>query len=77
MLILHSDNDGSAPVQQAVDMAKALEQAGAPHRLALYQKKGHMRVTEDVIKEARSFIEEVSKKKQEGPAQKRGTAPVE
>ena len=59
MLILHSDDDGSVPVQQAMDMAKALEKAKAPHRLSLYEKKGHMRVTEDVIKEARAFIEEV------------------
>ena len=63
MLILHSDNDGSVPVQQALDMAEALEKAKAPHRLSIYKKKGHMRVTEDVIKETRAFIEEISKSK--------------
>lgn len=59
ILILHSDNDNSVPVQQAQEMAEALEKAKARHRLSLYKNKGHMRVTEDVIKETRAFIEEV------------------
>jgi acetyl esterase/lipase len=63
MLILHSDNDGSVPVQQALDMAEALETAKAWHRLSIHKKKGHMRVTDDVIKEARVFIEEIGKGK--------------
>ena len=62
MLILHSDDDFSVPVQQAIDMAEALEKAKARHRLVLFKKKGHMRVTEDVIRETRAFIEEISKK---------------
>ncbi len=61
ILIIHSDNDGSVPVQQALDMAQALEKAKAPHRLSVHKNKGHMRVTEEVIKEARAFIDEVSK----------------
>lgn len=61
MLILHSDNDSSAPVHQAIEMAQALEKAKAPHRLSIHKKKGHMRITEDVIKETRAFIEEISK----------------
>jgi acetyl esterase/lipase len=62
MLIIHSDNDGSVPLQQALDMAKALEKAKAPHRLSIHEKKGHMRVTDEVIKETLAFIvEEVSK----------------
>lgn len=63
LLILHSDNDGSVPVQQAREMAAALERAQAPHRIVLYKNKGHMRVTEDVIKETRAFIDEISKAK--------------
>lgn len=63
MLILHSDNDGSVPVQQALDMAKALANAKAVHRLSVHKKKGHMRITEDVIRETRTFIEEISKSK--------------
>ena len=62
MLILHSDTDGSVPVQQAMDMAEALKTTKARHRLSLYKNKGHMRVTEDVIKETRAFIEEISKR---------------
>ncbi|MCI0637787.1 MAG: prolyl oligopeptidase family serine peptidase [Gemmataceae bacterium] len=61
MLILHSDNDNSVPVEQALEMAKALDAAKARHRLMVYQKKGHMRITEDVIKETRAFIEEIGK----------------
>ena len=60
LLILHSDNDGSVPVQQARDMAVALERAKAPHRISIHKNRGHMRVTPDVIKEARAFIEEIS-----------------
>ena len=63
ILILHSDNDGSVPVQQAKDMAAAMEKAKAPHRLSIYENQGHMRVTPDVIKEARAFIEETSQAK--------------
>jgi sugar lactone lactonase YvrE len=61
ILILHSDNDGSVPVQQATEMADALKKAKAPYRLSIHKKKGHMRITEDVIKETRTFIEAVSK----------------
>jgi dipeptidyl aminopeptidase/acylaminoacyl peptidase len=62
ILILHSDNDGSVPVQQALEMAEALEKAKAVHRLSIHKKKGHMRITEDVIKETRAFIEEIGKR---------------
>ncbi len=61
MLILHSDNDNSVPVEQALEMAKALEEAKARHRLEVYEKKGHMRITEEVIKETRAFIAEIGK----------------
>ncbi|MSQ94211.1 MAG: hypothetical protein EXR98_06605 [Gemmataceae bacterium] len=61
MLILHSDNDGSVPVQQAIEMAEALEKAKAPHRLTIHKKKGHMRITEEVISQTREFIEATSR----------------
>jgi acetyl esterase/lipase len=61
ILIIHSDDDGSVPLQQALDMAQALETAKARHRLSVHKKKGHMRVTDEVIQEARAFIEEISK----------------
>jgi acetyl esterase/lipase len=61
LLVIHSDDDGSVPLQQALDMAAALELAKAPHRLSVHKKKGHLRVTAEVIQEARAFIEEHSK----------------
>ncbi len=63
MLILHSDNDGSVPIKQAQNMADALKKVKAPHRFVQYENKGHMRVTDDVIKETRAFVEEVCKPK--------------
>ncbi len=74
ILILHSDNDGSVPIKQAQNMAEALAKAKAPHRFVQYEKKGHMRITEEVIKETRAFVDEVSKTKPEPPPAKRGTA---
>ena len=68
ILILHSDNDGSVPIQQALDMAAALEKATSPHRIRVFEKQGHMRITEDVIKESVAFIEETGKTRLE-PAQ--------
>ncbi len=60
MLLLHSDDDKSVPIAQALDMVKALEKAKAPHRFVRYQDKGHISITEDVIREARRFVEEVA-----------------
>ena len=56
ILIIHSDDDKSVPVQQALDMVKALEKAKVRHRFVHYEDKGHISMTEDVIKEARAFI---------------------
>jgi acetyl esterase/lipase len=67
ILILHSDNDGSVPIQQAIEMAEVLEKAKAPHRLIVHKKKGHMRITEDVITQTRAFIDEISKRKDDAP----------
>jgi predicted esterase len=60
-LIIHSDNDGSVPIQQALDMVQALEKAKAKHRFSLYQKRGHMTVNQEVVKEALAFIAEITK----------------
>src|SRR5262245_47733761 len=62
LLIIHSDDDRSVPIKQAVDMAAALEKAKAPHRLVHYKDKGHMGITDDVIKETLAFIGETEKK---------------
>ncbi len=42
ILILHSDNDTSVPLQQVVDFAEALERAKAKHPISIYKNKGHM-----------------------------------
>jgi acetyl esterase/lipase len=62
-LIIHSDDDKSVPVGQAVAMVERLENAGVRHRFVHYTDRGHMGITEDVIKEARAFIAEVEQRK--------------
>jgi dipeptidyl aminopeptidase/acylaminoacyl peptidase len=59
ILVIHSDDDNSVPIEQAVDMVKALERAGAHHRFVHYKDRGHMGLTDEVLKEARAFIAEV------------------
>jgi len=61
ILVLHSDDDKSVPVQQAVDMAEKLKTHGVYHRFVHYPDRGHMGITDEVIKEARAFIAEVEK----------------
>ena len=63
LLVIHSDDDKSVPVQQAVAMVEKLKAAGVQHRYVHYADKGHMGITDDVIKEARAFIAEVEQKK--------------
>ena len=62
-LIIHSDDDKSVPIQQAVDMVAKLKAAGVQHRFVHYADRGHMGITEEVIKESRAFIAEVEPKK--------------
>ncbi len=63
LLIIHSDDDKSVPVQQANEMAAKVAAAGVKHRYVHHTDKGHMGITDDVIKEARAFIAEVEQKK--------------
>lgn len=63
MLVIHSDDDKSVPIQQAVDMVEKLKAAGVHHRFVHYTDRGHMGITDEVIKEARAFIAEVEPKK--------------
>jgi dipeptidyl aminopeptidase/acylaminoacyl peptidase len=55
LLIIHSDDDRSVPIKQAVDMSAAVEKAGVKHRFVHYKDKGHMGITPDVIREARGL----------------------
>jgi acetyl esterase/lipase len=59
ILIVHSDDDRSVPIQQAVDMAAALDAAGVYHRFVHYEDRGHMSVTDEVTEHTLAFIAEV------------------
>ena len=61
ILILHSDNDRSVPIDNALRMVEALKTAGAPHTFHRYPTAGHMQVTDEVIKRSLEFIELHSK----------------
>jgi acetyl esterase/lipase len=63
LLVIHSDDDKSVPVKQAADMVERLKAAGVHHRYVHYTDRGHMGITEEVIKEARAFINEVESRK--------------
>ena len=58
MLILHSDDDRAVPVQQALDMAQALDAADVSYRFVRYADRGHMGITDEVVREALAFIAE-------------------
>ncbi len=60
ILILHSDDDKSVPIKQAVDMAEALQKAGARHKFLHYTDKGHMQIVDYVIRESTAFIREIA-----------------
>jgi acetyl esterase/lipase len=63
ILVIHSDDDKSVPVQQAADFVEKLKAAGVRHRYVHFTDRGHMGITDEVIKEARAFIAEVEQKK--------------
>ena len=62
LLILHSDNDNSVPVANALLMVEALQKAGARHTFHRYPDLGHMQITQEVIDKSLAFIKEVSGK---------------
>jgi acetyl esterase/lipase len=63
MLVIHSDDDRSVPVQQAVDFVEKLKAAGVAHHFVRYADRGHMGITDEVVKEARAFIATMEPKK--------------
>ena len=63
LIVIHSDDDKSVPVQQAIDMAAKLKASGVHHRFVHFTDRGHMGITEEVIEEARAFIAEVEQRK--------------
>ena len=62
LLILHSDNDKSVPIANALTMIEVLEKAGARHTFHRYPEMGHMGINDEVIKQSLAFITEVSAK---------------
>ncbi len=63
IIVIHSDDDKSVPVQQAVDMVDKLKASGVHHRFVHFTDRGHMGITDEVVKEARAFIAEVEQRK--------------
>jgi acetyl esterase/lipase len=63
MLILHSDNDRSVPIANALLMVDALRQAKAPHVFQRYPQMGHMGINDEVIARALEFIKKESEAK--------------
>ncbi len=67
ILIVHSDDDRSVPIQQAVEMAAALAAAGVHHRFVHYEDRGHMSVTDEVTEHTLAFIAEVERRRDPRP----------
>lgn len=63
LLILHSDNDNSVPIGNALLMIEALKKAEAPHKFHRYPTMGHMGINDEVIARTREFIQEELAKK--------------
>jgi acetyl esterase/lipase len=61
LLIIHSDDDRSVPIANALGMVDVLRQAGAPHMFHHDTNKGHMGITDEVIARSLAFIKEQSK----------------
>jgi len=60
LLILHSDNDRSVPIANALAMVDALQQSGARYVFHRYPTMGHMGINQEVIDRSLEFIKEVS-----------------
>ena len=61
LLILHSDNDRSVPITNALGMVEALKKSGSTHVFHRYPDMGHMGINAEVIRRAREFIDRQSK----------------
>ena len=57
LMILHSDNDRSVPIDNALGMVDALKKVGAPVTFHRYPTAGHMGITDEVIERSLEFIE--------------------
>ena len=57
LFIIHSDDDHSVPVLQALNMVETLKRAAAKHEFVHYTDLGHMQITEEIIAQSRGFID--------------------
>jgi dipeptidyl aminopeptidase/acylaminoacyl peptidase len=60
ILILHSDNDRSVPIENALMMVDALKEANTQHVFHRYPDLGHMGINDEVIERSLQFIKERS-----------------
>lgn len=63
ILLIHSDDDGAVQVEQAVRMARRLDEAGVPHRFVRWTDTGHMGIIPEVVREARSFLDSLESRR--------------
>ncbi len=63
ILILHSDNDRSVPIDNALGMIEALKKIDAPHVFHRYPEMGHMGINDEVIARSLEFIKQQSNSK--------------
>ena len=57
--VMHSDNDRSVPIDNALLMVEALKKAGARHKFHHYPDLGHMGISKEVIDRSLEFIKEL------------------
>jgi acetyl esterase/lipase len=60
LLILHSDNDQSVPIDNALEMINVLQSTEARHKFHRYPDMGHMGINQEVIDRSLEFIESIS-----------------
>lgn len=61
LLLIHSDDDQSVPIKQALDMVDALDAAKVRHKFVRFKDRGHLGLTDEVLREARLFIDGVER----------------
>ncbi|MFI4873729.1 MAG: prolyl oligopeptidase family serine peptidase [Blastopirellula sp. JB062] len=67
LIIFHSDNDKSVPIDNALSTVETLKAKKAPFAFHHYADQGHMNVTPEVIRRSLDFIQLVSENDGELP----------
>ena len=60
LLVIHSDNDRSVPIENALQMVEALKKHDCPYVFHRYPSAGHMGITDEVIVRSLEFIKQQS-----------------